>query len=526
MNTSLESLRSDVIGDSHRVRTPFGTKPLTYADYTASGRSLKSIEAYIQSQVLPWYANTHSESSATGRITNALREQARELIKKAVNAGPQHLLIFCGSGATSAINKTIQLLDFENCDGRPVVFIGPYEHHSNELPWREADVTLIRIPADDDGHIDAAALETSLIEHQHSPLKIGAFSAASNVTGIRSKVAEINRLLHQHGAFGLWDYAAAAPYVRINATGTTNASQDSSCDGLFISPHKFPGGPGTPGILIINEALVRKKTPALPGGGTVSFVAADRHRYVTDLEHREEGGTPAIVESIRAGLVFKVQQEIGPEKIEAIERAHVQHALNAWQANPNIKILGSLTEDRLSIVSFQVRAGAKLLHYGFVVALLNDLFGIQARGGCSCAGPYGHDLLGIDDNSSRHFEAAVDAGQTLHRPGWTRLNFNYFIDQRSARYIVEAVNLIASHGSRLLPQYRCDPTTGLWQHCSGAHQGVPALEDFAIAETYHCEDPMIPDYDEILAEARAILLDLPDCEPNPSRNSTLNWFIS
>lgn len=458
----VDAIRDDIIGEGRLIKTPFGEKPLIYTDYTASGRAMESIERFIHDAVLPWYANTHSESSFTGRQTNALREEARAIIKQAVHASPNHALIFCGSGATSAICKAITLLDL---DAQPaVVFIGPYEHHSNELPWRESSARVVRIPLDADGRIDQPALEQALIRHADCPLKVGAFSAASNVTGIRSDVRGISALLHQHGAYALWDYAAAAPYVPIDMTA-------DGCDGIFLSPHKFPGGPGTPGILVLDRKLIRTATPAVPGGGTVSFVAPDRHTYVSNLERREEGGTPAIIESIRAGLVFRARESVGIHEIERREAAHLARALHAWRSEPNITLLGDTDAPRLSIVSMRIGNPEKPLHYAYVVALLNDLFGIQARGGCSCAGPYAHTLLNIDAQQSRNLEAAVQAGRMLDRPGWVRLNFNYFLTAECVDYIVRAVTLIARHGEALLGRYTCCTASGTWKH----QQAITAL---------------------------------------------------
>ncbi|MCX4028386.1 aminotransferase class V-fold PLP-dependent enzyme [Endozoicomonas sp. SM1973] len=477
MQHLIESIRQAVIGEHHPIETPFGQKPLVYADYTASGRALDVIEQFIQYQVLPYYANTHTETSFTGRQTTALREQARHIIRQAVNGQEDDQIIFCGSGATAAIHKLIDILNLRlpadldeqyqfskqiPDDKRPVVFIGPYEHHSNELPWRESIAELVSIPLDDDGQIDLSALANALEQYAHRPLKIGSFSAASNVTGIKSDVDAITQLLHKHNTYSFWDYAAAAPYVAIDMTGEKNKDGDSSKDAVFISPHKFIGGPGTPGILIVKKHLLTNRVPAVPGGGTVVYVTPEDHRFIENPERREEGGTPAIVESIRAGLVFKLQQTIGTDTIEQREHQFVQQAIQRWQQHEAIEILGNPDASRLSIISLQIKWQEKYLHYGFVVALLNDLFGIQARGGCSCAGPYGHSLLGMDMSYSKALEAELLNDQMILRPGWVRLNFNYFIDQGTFDYLVRAIELIATHGWRLLPYYQFDCQSGVW----------------------------------------------------------------
>ena len=441
--------------------------------------------------------NTHTEASYTGLQTTVLREQARSIIKRAVSANDDHKLIFCGSGATAAIHKLIDMLNLRlpadlaarysmieqiPKEERPVVFIGPYEHHSNELPWRESIAELVVIPLNAQGMLNLQALESSLQHYQQRAVKIGSFSAASNVTGVKTDVDAVARLLHRHGALSFWDYAAAAPYVGIDASGNQDQNGDSSLDALFISPHKFIGGPGTPGILIVKSSVLHNSVPAVPGGGTVSFVTPTDHRYLDETERREEGGTPAIVESIRAGLVFKLQQEVGTETIEQLESALVHRAITRWQASPTIEILGSTDAPRLSIVSLQIRHHGKYLHYGFVVALLNDLFGIQARGGCSCAGPYGHQLLGMDMAYSKALETEILAGHMVLRPGWIRLNFNYFIDEPVADYLIRAVELIALHGWRLLPCYQFDEVNGVWRYQNEKTTVAVSLDDFGFEQ--------------------------------------------
>jgi len=490
VTTLIERIRQSVIGSRTPISTPFGEKPLIYADYTASGRSLGFIEDIIREQVLSFYANTHTETSFTGAQTTALREQARRIIRRAVNGSSEDQVIFCGAGATAAINKLIDILNLRLPDDlsrrydltagippqdRPVVFIGPYEHHSNELPWRESIAELVVTPLDGQGQIDSRALEARLHAYADRPLKIGSFSAASNVTGVKSDVAGISALLKKHGALAFWDYAAAAPYVAIDMNG------DTPLDAVFISPHKFIGGPGTPGLLVAKKSIMQNRVPAVVGGGTVKYVTPVDHRYIEDHERREEGGTPGIVESIRAGLVFRLQQEVGTREISRLEGEFVERALARFSACPGLTVLGERNAPRLSIVSLRFRHGERDLHYGFVVALLNDLFGIQMRGGCSCAGPYGHNLLGMDMAYSKAIETELDKGNMLFRPGWVRLNFNYFIDEDEFEYLVRAVELVATHGWRLLPYYHADTAAGVWRY-QGQPRDLPvSLEtlDFA-----------------------------------------------
>jgi len=473
----IESIRSSVIGRMEMVDGPFGPRPVVYADYTASGRALAFIEDHLREVVLPLYANTHTESSGTGRQTTKFRNDAREIIARCVGATDEHAVLFCGSGSTGAIAKLVGVLGLRipsvlddryrlteqiPADERPVVFIGPYEHHSNELPWRESIADVVTIDEDADGHVDLDQLESELQRHAHRPRMIGAFSAASNVTGIVTDTDAVSALLHRYGALAFWDYAAAAPYVEIDMRNA--ADGPGYLDAVVISPHKFIGGPGTPGLLVARRELFENRVPEIPGGGTVAFVNRLEHDYLADVEHREEGGTPDIVGSIRAGLVFQLKEAVGSKTIAQREEHFVRRAIDRWDRHPNISVLGSREAERLSIVSFVVREGSseRYLHHNFVVAVLNDLFGIQSRGGCSCAGPYGHRLLGIDLDRSHEFEREITRGCEGIKPGWVRVNFNYFIDDETFDYILAAVELVAEHARSLLPYYRFDPDSGLW----------------------------------------------------------------
>jgi selenocysteine lyase/cysteine desulfurase len=493
VNTSLiEYIQKSVIGDNEVVDGPYGPRRVTYADYTASGRSLSFIEDYLRDAVLPLYANTHTESSGTGLQTTRFREEAREIIRRCVGAGEEHVVLFCGSGMTGAVDKLIGVLgltiprelDIEYGlteriarEERPVVFIGPFEHHSNELPWRESIADVVRIDENPDGHVDLELLEKRLIEYADRPLKIGSFSAASNVTGITTDTVAVSSMLHNHGALSFWDYAAAAPYVAIDMAAPASGPATAYKDAIYLSPHKLIGGPGTPGVLVAHQDLFQNSVPDIPGGGTVAFVNRFEHRYVADVERREEGGTPAIIESIRAGLVFQLKEAVGVDAIREREEGFIRRAIESWESNPNIDVLGNHEAERLSIVSLIVRHQRQYLHYNFVVAVLNDLFGIQSRGGCSCAGPYGHSLLGIDEETSRRLDDEVALGCEGIKPGWIRVNFNYFVSEAVFQFILDAVHLIADEGWKLLPFYRFDPETGLWKHREAAMHASLSLHD-------------------------------------------------
>ena len=535
-------IRDSVIGDGQLIETSFGQKPLIYADYTASGRSLDFIEQFITNRVLPFYANTHTETSFTGAQSTAFREEARQSIKQAVNAIEDDRLIFCGSGATAAINKLIDILDLRlpvNLNerhkfldlvpvaSRPVIFIGPYEHHSNEIPWRESIADVVVIPLTQSGQLDTKVLQAKLIEFADRPLKIGSFSAASNVTGLKTDVDEVAALLHQYDALSFWDYAAAAPYVSIDMNPLNSAC---SKDAVFLSPHKFVGGPGTPGVLIVKKQLLKNSVPASPGGGTVLYVTPVDHQFIADHERREEGGTPAIVESVRAGLVFKLQQAVGTDLIESLEASFKERALAQWKLNKNIEVLGDSSQEGLSIFSLRIKHEEADLHYGFVVALLNDLFGIQARGGCSCAGPYGHELLGMDLNYSRKLEKELNKGHMVMRPGWVRLNFNYFINEETFDYLLNAIEYVSELGWKLLPFYEIDSDSGTWRY-QGASMKLKSLclESLFVEDQQPAMDPAKP-LSEYLDEALKELNKVDESRVRyslslPESANKMRWFV-
>ena len=495
----VSTIRASIIGGDEIIDGPFGPRPVVYADYTASGRSLGFIEDYLRDVVLPLYANTHTEASGTGLQTTRFREEARSIIASCVGATDDHAVLFCGSGATGAIDKLIGVLGLRvpsalddrydltsriPADQRPVVFIGPYEHHSNELPWRESIADVVIIDEDVSGHVDLEHLERELLRHAERPVKIGSFSAASNVTGIITDADAVASLLHRHGALSFWDFAAAAPYVAIEMGDAGPHGGLTYKDAVFISPHKMIGGPGTPGVLVARRELFTNRVPDVPGGGSVTYVNTTEHDYHHAVEHREEAGTPAIVESIRAGLVFQLKEAVGVDAITRREHDFVTRAIDSWDADPNIVVLGSHDAERLSIVSFVVRHGpdGKYLHHNYVVALLNDLFGIQSRGGCSCAGPYGHRLLGIDIDRSHEFQREINRGCEGIKPGWVRVNFNYFIAEATFRYIVKAVHIVAQHGAALMPEYRFEPDTGLWHHRDAHTDPAMSLLEISYAD--------------------------------------------
>jgi selenocysteine lyase/cysteine desulfurase len=480
-------LRDDIIGRDTTILTPYGERVLCYADYTASGRGLHSIERYIEC-LLELYANTHTEDDSTGLVTSWRLSTSEALIRRRLNADDRYKLIAPGSGATAAIARLQQILGIYlspatrdrlgegvriPTESLPVVFVGPYEHHSNEISWREGLCEVVEIELDDNGRLSLSDLERKLADPAYAGReKIGSFSAASNVTGILTDVFETARILHRHGARAFFDYSACAPYVAIDV----NRDDESYFDGVFFSPHKFLGGPGAGGVLLIREDLYRRDLPpSLSGGGTVRFVNATTQDYLDDIEEREKAGTPGILQTIRTALVLDLQHQIGIEEIERRETELVGRANERLGAIPGLELVGSAAPgEKIAIFAFNVRAENRYLHPRFVVRLLNDLFGIQSRAGCSCAGPYGHRLLHIDLETSERYRRAIQDGLEGVKPGWVRLNFHYLIDDAEFDFLCDAIEFVARYGERFLLEYRFDEHGGAWEHVDGTEE-IPAV---------------------------------------------------
>jgi len=428
---------------------------MIYADYVASGRALKQVETFVTNEILPFYANSHTEASFCGQMMTRLRKQARHIILDACGGDERHAVIFTGSGATAGLNRLVGLLGITHqaqTGQRPVVLIGPYEHHSNILPWRESGAEVIEIREAQTGGPDMAALKCALQAGAGRPM-LGAFSAASNVTGIVTDVAAVTRLLKKHGAKSVWDYAGGGPYLPIDMM--------VGMDAIVISPHKFIGGPGTSGVTILRRDAVTLDVPTLPGGGTVRFVSPWAHDYSQDVVAREEGGTPNVVGDIRAALCFVVKEAIGQDMFDTRLEELRRRALARWSDTPGLRIFGNpQAQHVLPIFSFQIANGqGGNIHQQLVTRLLSDNYGIQARGGCACAGPYAHHLLDIDADQSSLMRAEILAGREIEKPGWTRLGFSVLMSDEKADRIIDAVDEIARNPQRHVTGYLVDEST-------------------------------------------------------------------
>ncbi len=535
----LDALRDEIVGSGFRFHTPFGERLMVYADYTASGRNVRFIERYLM-KIQDSYANTHTEDDVTGRSTTEMLHQAERIIKRTVNGDERTRIVATGTGATGAIKRFQEIAGIymppatkawlkeqadrfgkENASSdpagflafihrnRPVVFVGPYEHHSNEISWRESIAEVHSIALAADGGIDLEDLERKVSDDAFDGrLKIGTFSAASNVTGIKTPVYDVARILHRHGALACFDFAASAPYVEIDM----NRDDESFFDAVFFSPHKFLGGPGSTGVLLFNRRVYRDDLPpTFPSGGTVDYVGPESQDYTDDIEAREKAGTPGTLQLLKAALAVELKEAIGVETIETREKKYVGEAIRRFRANGAIEMLGAPDPKRqIGILSFNIRDGEKYLHPKLVTRLLNDLFGIQSRAGCSCAGPYGHCLLHIGAKLSEEYRSEIREGYQGIKPGWVRIGFHYTMDEIDAEFIVRAVEFLAAKGPLFLPLYRFDLATGAWSHAADRAIPAPALGiDEAIRNRTEGEaSPTVADrraeYEGYLTEAEAI----------------------
>jgi len=472
----LHWVRQGVIGRDATVRTPNGVLPKRYFDYTASGLPFGPIEDLVRDRVLRWMANTHTSASATGGYMTELYRQAHDAAAREVGAGPDDVVVFTGSGATGAINKLVRAIgllvpepverllhvkDQIQDEDRPVVFISKMEHHSNDLPWRESIADVVMIGFDEMGRVSAAELEEQLKDprFKNRALKIGSFSAASNVTGIVNDCDALAAVMHEHGGFACFDFAAAAPYVKVDMKPDDPKHRK---DAVFISVHKYLGGPQAPGLLVANKQLFRSRVPVEPGGGTVVFTSPWDWRYLDELSDREEGGTPNVVGAIRAGLVFQLKELMGEERIDHVEQDFLARAKASFAKSDKIKVVGDPNAHRIAILSLVFDEGR--LHHNLAARILSDRWGIQTRGGCMCAGTYGHELFGIGAERSAKIRSALVDGDESMKPGWLRLSFSPATTEEDFQVLCDAVVDLAEHWAEWADDYVMDPATATWNH--------------------------------------------------------------
>ena len=465
--------RENTVGRGLIFQTPYGKKELIYADWTATGRAYHPIEAFIQHQILSWLGNTHTASTVTGsRMTNAYAD-ARQIIKDHVGASESDILIFCGSGTTGAINKLQRLLGMRRPQGlmntatpqdflldeqlRPVVFLSHMEHHSNQVSWLETIATVELIKPGAMGGVDIADFECQLKKYSNRKNKILSITACSNVTGIQTPYHLLAKMIHAAGGWCLVDFAAAAPYVDINMHPTEPGTH---IDAIYFSPHKFLGGVGTSGVLILTDKLYANRIPDQPGGGTVSYSNPwQEHDYVANLEQREDGGTPPILQGIRAALCIKLKEQMGVDNLIKREEELLAIAFDRLSKIADLDILDGHITQRLGVISFIVPG----MHYSLFIKLLNDRFGIQARGGCSCAGTYGHQLLGVSRSESYKIRNQLWLGNLLVKPGWVRISLHPTMSNPELYFIMDAIELTTRHFHTWEKEYRYQADTNEYE---------------------------------------------------------------
>lgn len=432
--------KQHIIGHNQTF-SAFGSQKLLYADWTASGRLYKSIEEKLTKELGPFVGNTHTESNITGTYMTKAYEEAKTIIKSHVHANEDDILLFAGFGMTAVVNKLQRMLGLKQPkkqeeSERTVVFVTHMEHHSNYLSWIETNADVEMVSPDSTGEIDYTHLEELLKKYKHRKQKIGAFTACSNVTGRKTDYHRLASIMHAHNGLCFIDFSASAPYVEINMHPSKKGEQ---LDAIYFSPHKFLGGPGTSGVLIMNKALFTSKVPDLPGGGTVDFTNQwGDILYKKDIEEREDGGTPGFLQGIKTALAIKLKENMGIKEIEAREKELVEIALSELAKMEEIEVLDCHNKNRLGIISFI----AKNIHYDLMVRLLNDRFGIQVRGGCSCAGPYGHHLLHVTKEQSKKISQEVMNGDFSHKPGWVRLSLHPTMSNEEVYTIIQSIKKI------------------------------------------------------------------------------------
>lgn len=442
--------RDHIIGQDQIFTTPYGNKKMIYADWVASGRLYRPIERKIAESIGPFVGNTHTETSENGKLMTEAYHIAHQRIKKHVNAGPGDVILTTGYGMTGAVVKFQRILGLKICGGiaqyqclkeqdRPVVFITHMEHHSNHTSWYETAADVVVIEPGKDLLVDPGHLEDALKKHKDRKRKIGSFTACSNVTGIRTPYHEMARLMHQYGGYAFVDFAASAPYDDINMHPDDPLEK---LDAIFFSPHKFLGGPGSSGVLIFDSSLYHSKVPDQPGGGTVDWTNPwGEYKFIDDIEIREDGGTPGFLQAIRTALAIELKNQMGTGHIHLREQELVETAFNGLRSIPNLRILADNIHDRLGIISFYLTR----IHYNLVVKLLSDRFGIQVRGGCVCAGTYGHYLLNVSHEKSKKITDKINLGDLSDKPGWVRLSIHPTMTDNELEYTIDAIGQIARY---------------------------------------------------------------------------------
>jgi len=471
MEQHFKKFREHTIGNGQTYTTPYGEQRMIYADWVASGRLYKDIEDVISHRFGPFVANTHTETSETGTIMTKAYHHAKDIIRNHVNACENDILINSGFGMTGVVNKLQRIMGLKNCadfdpktkkctpkNDRPVVFITHMEHHSNQTSWYETNAEVVLVEAGDDLLVDLEKLRKTVAKYKDRELKIGSFSACSNVTGIETPYHEMAQIMHENQGLCFIDFAASAPYVDINMHPDNKLQ---SLDAIFFSPHKFLGGPGSSGVLVFNKELYSNSCPDQPGGGTVDWTNAwGEYKYSDNIEAREDGGTPGFLQAIKTALSIELKEQMGVENIRQREHELMKIVFEKLPKVPGMNILADNVQERVGAVSFYIDH----VHFNLVVKLLNDRFGVQVRGGCACAGTYGHILLNVSHEESKRITDLIDKGDLSEKPGWIRLSIHPTMTNEELVFICNAIDAVAKNHKEWAKDYTYDPKSNEFSH--------------------------------------------------------------
>ena len=461
--------RDHIIGIDQTFTSPYGEQNLVYCDWTASGRLYRPIEEKISNQFGPFVANTHTETSTSGAAMTLAYHEARKIIKRHVNANENDVLITTGSGMTGVVNKFQRILGIkvaENLkdytsipeDLKPIVFVSHMEHHSNQTSWLETIADVVVVPCDNDGLLCLKEFEKCIQKHEHRKIKIASITSCSNVTGIKTAYHKVAKLIHSYNGLCFVDFACCAPYVDIDMHPEV---EEEYLDAIFFSPHKFLGGPGSSGVLIFNKKLYKNTVPDNPGGGTVSYTNPwGQHDYFDDVETREDGGTPGFLQTIKIALSIQLKEKMGTENIRKREDEINEVVFKTLENLPGVKILAPNQKKRLSIFSFYFEK----YHFNLVVKLLNDRFGLQTRGGCSCAGTYGHFLLNVNQETSNRIKGEILSGCNTQKPGWVRLSLHPTITTAELEFVCESLQKLSENIADWAKDYKYDTIKNDYVH--------------------------------------------------------------
>ena len=473
MEQYFQQFRKNIIGIDQEFDSPFGKQKIIYTDWTASGRLYRPIEEKLMNEFGPFVANTHTETTISGTAMTMAYHEAKHIIKKHVNANDNDVLINTGTGMTGVVNKFQRILGLKIPENikeyvdlpkalKPIVLISHMEHHSNQTSWLETIADVEVIPCDEEGLFCMEEFKKTLNKYKDRSFKIASITSCSNVTGIQTPYHEVAKIMHENNGVCFVDFACSGPYVTIDM----HPDDERYLDAIFFSPHKFLGGPGTSGVLVFNQNLYKNNVPDCPGGGTVSWTNPwGEHKYIDNIEDREDGGTPGFLQVIKTALAIQLKEQMGVDTILKREHEIVDYVFEQLDNIENINILAGQHQNRLGVISFYIND----LHYNLGVKILNDKFGIQTRGGCSCAGTYGHFLLHVDQETSHDLVCQITSGDLIKKPGWIRMSIHPTTTSEEIKYVCDSIKSLAENHKEWSNDYIYNSKTNEFNHKNAQH---------------------------------------------------------